>query len=83
MSVAVFVSLPQRTLHYTSYTFCQVFQTFACEEVQEIGKSYLRADFRIQCDTPRHAAYKIYAAVMILLCEFMVVWNLFNKSTGG
>lgn len=47
----------------------QVFQTFACESLPEVGKSYLRADFRIECGTPRHKAYKIYAGVMILLCE--------------
>ncbi|CAM9462085.1 unnamed protein product, partial [Ectocarpus sp. 12 AP-2014] len=42
-----------------------VFQAFACEDFPEIGKSFLRADFRIECDTPMHDNYKIYAAVMI------------------
>ncbi|CAN0138387.1 unnamed protein product, partial [Pylaiella littoralis] len=42
-----------------------VFQAFACENFPEIGKRYLRADFRIDCDTPKHESYKIYAAVMI------------------
>ncbi|CAN0551355.1 unnamed protein product, partial [Laminaria digitata] len=45
----------------------QVFQTFACEDFPEIGKSYLRADGRIECDTPEHKKYRIYAAVMIFL----------------
>ncbi|CAM9587167.1 unnamed protein product [Ectocarpus fasciculatus] len=44
-----------------------VFQTFACEDLPEIGKSYLRADFRIECDTQRHTLYKAYAAVMICI----------------
>ena len=46
-----------------------MFQAFACEDFDEIGKSYLRADFRIECDTPKHKAFKIYAAVMICICE--------------
>ena len=47
-----------------------MFQAFACEEFPEIGKSYLRADFRIECDTTTHTAFMIYAAVMIGICEF-------------
>lgn len=54
-------------VHIISYL--QVFQAFACEDFDEIGKSYLRADFRIECDTAKHKAYKIYAAVMICICE--------------
>lgn len=50
-------------------TFLQVFQTFACEELTEIGKSYLRADLRIDCRTPQHMAYKVYAGIMICVCE--------------
>lgn len=49
----------------------QVLQTFACESLDEIGKSYLRADFRIECDTPKHKAYKIYAWVMVCICELL------------
>ncbi|CAM9574874.1 unnamed protein product, partial [Ectocarpus sp. 12 AP-2014] len=44
-----------------------VFQTFACEDLPEIGKSYLRADFRIECETQRHTLYKAYAGVMICI----------------
>ncbi|CAM9140361.1 unnamed protein product [Ectocarpus sp. 12 AP-2014] len=44
-----------------------VFQAFACEDFPEIGKSFLRADFRIECDTPKHDNYKIFAAVMICI----------------
>ncbi|CAB1100084.1 unnamed protein product [Ectocarpus sp. CCAP 1310/34] len=44
-----------------------VFQAFACEDFPEIGKSFLRADFRIECDKPKHYTYKIYAAVMICI----------------
>lgn len=47
----------------------QVFQAFACEEFQEIGKSYLTADFRIECNTTKHMAFRIYAAIMIAICK--------------
>lgn len=47
----------------------QVFQTFACEDLTEINKSYLRADLRIECYTPQHMAYRVYAGVMIIICE--------------
>lgn len=46
-----------------------VFQTFACEDLPEIEKSFLRADFRIECDTRKHNFYKVYAAIMVVLCE--------------
>ena len=49
----------------------QVFQTYACENYHEIDKSYLRADSRIECYTTKHTMYRIYAALMICLCE----WN--------
>ncbi|CAM9648873.1 unnamed protein product [Ectocarpus sp. 12 AP-2014] len=44
-----------------------VFQAFSCEDLPEIGKSYLRADFRIECDTQRHTLYKAYAGVMVCI----------------
>lgn len=71
----------------------QVFQTFACEDFPEIGRRYLRADFRIECDTTKHEAYKVYAAIMICICEsertlcgslraglyFTPVWHAFRN----
>lgn len=47
----------------------QVFQTFACEKLPEIGTAYLRADFRIECYTPKHNVFRIYAGFMIILCK--------------
>eukprot|EP00611_Tribonema_gayanum_P026107 TRINITY_DN611_c0_g2_i4.p1 TRINITY_DN611_c0_g2~~TRINITY_DN611_c0_g2_i4.p1 ORF type:complete len:798 (+),score=114.47 TRINITY_DN611_c0_g2_i4:65-2458(+) len=44
-----------------------VFQTFACDELTYIGKSYLRADYSIECYTPEHTAYRIFAGVMVLV----------------
>ncbi|KAG5179385.1 hypothetical protein JKP88DRAFT_247399 [Tribonema minus] len=47
-----------------------IFQTFACDNLEYDGPDgtwYLRADYRIQCRTPEHAAYGIYAAVMLLV----------------
>ena len=43
-----------------------VFQTFACEGLDD-GKIYLRADYRIECDSSKHAALQIYAGFMILV----------------
>ncbi|MEP5911819.1 MAG: hypothetical protein ABJ331_21615 [Marinobacter sp.] len=47
----------------------QVFQTFSCEDYDEIEKSYLRADNRIECYTDTHNGYRMYAMLMIILCE--------------
>lgn len=48
-----------------------VFQTFACDRLDdeelENGRDYLRADYRIDCDSPRHKAFKVYAGFMILV----------------
>ncbi|CAM9201739.1 unnamed protein product, partial [Laminaria digitata] len=43
-----------------------LFQMFACDELDD-GKTYLRADYRIECDSPRHELLEIYAAFMIVL----------------
>lgn len=59
------------TLVYTVSHRLQVFQTFSCEGFPEVGESYLRADQSIECYTQEHRAYRIYAAVMIFICELM------------
>ncbi|CAM9147480.1 unnamed protein product, partial [Ectocarpus fasciculatus] len=43
-----------------------LFQAFACEELDD-RKNYLRADYRIECDSPKHGAFQVYAGVMIVL----------------
>lgn len=43
-----------------------VFQTFACEELDD-DRIYLRADYRIECDSPRHKGFQVYAGVMTVL----------------
>lgn len=43
-----------------------LFKTFACEDLAD-GKNYLRADYRIECDSAKHEAFKAYAGVMIVL----------------
>ena len=48
----------------------QVFQAFSCEDFPEVDKSYLRADFSVECNTVKHNAFKIYAAIMVFVCEF-------------
>lgn len=43
-----------------------VFQTFSCDSLDD-GKSYLRADYSIECGDKTHKAYETYATVMILV----------------
>lgn len=43
-----------------------VFRTFACDELDD-GNVYLRADYRIECDSSKHHAFQIYAGFMILV----------------
>ena len=43
-----------------------LFKTFACDKLAD-GKDYLRADYRIQCDSSEHRAFMGYAGFMILL----------------
>lgn len=43
-----------------------VFQTFACECLHD-GNEYLRADYRIQCDSPTHRGWQLYAAFMVVV----------------
>ena len=43
-----------------------LFQMFACDDLED-GKRYLRADYRVECDSSQHIAFQVYAGVMILL----------------
>lgn len=43
-----------------------LFKTFACEELHD-GTNYLRADYRIECDSPKHRGFQVYAGFMTLL----------------
>jgi len=43
-----------------------IFQTFACEELDD-GKDYLRVDYRIECDSSKHQAFQIFSGVMIFV----------------
>ncbi|KAG5181796.1 hypothetical protein JKP88DRAFT_245958 [Tribonema minus] len=46
-----------------------VFETFGCDELKFTGKSYLRADYSIECgdDEGLHTKFSIYAAFMIMV----------------
>ena len=44
-----------------------VFKTFACDEEAVEGKSFLRADYSLSCNTAEHTWYKVYAGVMIVV----------------
>ena len=39
---------------------------FACEGLDD-GKRYLRADYTIECDSPKHRAFQFYASLMIIV----------------
>ncbi|CAM9202855.1 unnamed protein product [Ectocarpus sp. 8 AP-2014] len=43
-----------------------IFQTFSCETLDD-GVTYLRADYRIDCDSSKHLAMEIYAGLMIFV----------------
>lgn len=43
-----------------------VFQMFSCDTLDD-GQSYLRADYSILCDSPKHRSLQVYAAFMIFL----------------
>ena len=42
-----------------------LFQMFACDDLED-GKTYLRADYRVECDSSKHRAFQVYAGFMIL-----------------
>ena len=43
-----------------------LFQTFSCEHLED-EKFYLRADYRIECDSAKHEKLQVYAAIMIFI----------------
>ncbi|CAM9207691.1 unnamed protein product [Laminaria digitata] len=43
-----------------------LFKTFACEKLED-GKNYLRADYRLECDSSKHKAFQVYAGFMIVV----------------
>lgn len=52
-------------LVYSSVS-AMVFQTFACDELDD-GGDYLRADYRIDCSSSKHLAFEFFAGIMILV----------------
>ena len=59
MSMVLLISF----LVYSSVS-ATVFQTFACEDLDD-GNNYLRADYRIECDSSKHQAFEFFAFVMV------------------
>ncbi|CAM9682647.1 unnamed protein product, partial [Laminaria digitata] len=43
-----------------------LFKAYACEHLED-GKNYLRADYRIECDSSKHVGFQVYAGNMIVL----------------
>ncbi|CAN0498410.1 unnamed protein product, partial [Scytosiphon promiscuus] len=46
-----------------------IFQTFACVDFDN-GKSYIRADHSLECYTPTHTWFRVYAGVMGVVYPF-------------
>ena len=46
-----------------------LFQTFSCEHLED-EQFYLRADYRIQCNSAKHEKLQVYAAIMIIMYTF-------------
>lgn len=47
-----------------------VFKTFACDDAAVDGKSFLRADYSISCQSRWHTFFICYAGLMILVSRF-------------
>lgn len=43
-----------------------LFQSFACEDLDN-GKKFLRADYRIECDSSKHQVVQVFAGIMIFV----------------
>ena len=59
-----------------------LFQTFACEHLED-GKIYLRADYRIECDSAKHKKLQAYAAIMIIMYTTSRARSLRNLLVSG
>lgn len=47
-----------------------VFSIFACDSMEELGTSYLRADYAIECQGPKYRSYQIYGVIMVFVYPF-------------
>ena len=54
------------TFFVYSSTSSIIFKTYACEVLAD-GKNYLRADYRIECDSSTHKAFQVYAGFMVVI----------------
>lgn len=43
-----------------------LFEAFACEELEN-EKTYVRVDYRVECDSDKHRSYRVYTDFMIVL----------------
>ena len=59
-------------LVFTS-TSTSIFQTFACDDTFDDGRSVLACDTSLSCKSPRHRAFKAYSAVMIFVYPVGIV----------
>lgn len=61
LSAALYVTI----LVYSPVSY-RILQTFACDELDGMG-AYVRADYRLNCSTPRYSWYEAYAAIMVVV----------------
>ncbi|CAM9400274.1 unnamed protein product, partial [Choristocarpus tenellus] len=61
MSMALLVMF----LVYSSVS-ATIFRMFACDKLDD-GGNYLRADYRLRCNSPKHHHLQVYAAVMMVV----------------
>ncbi|KAG5183488.1 hypothetical protein JKP88DRAFT_316821 [Tribonema minus] len=55
------------TFFVFSISSTTIFQTFACDKIAGTEKSYLRADYSLECHTATYRAYRAYAVFMIFV----------------
>ena len=48
-------------------TSTTAFKTFPCDDEVVEGESFLRADYSLSCNAPRHMYFRVYAGIMIVV----------------
>lgn len=46
--------------------------SFACEGLDD-GKNYLRSDYSIECDSPKHKRFQVYAGLMVVFYTSLIM----------
>lgn len=62
------------TLQVFTSTSTIAFEAFSCDEEAVAGESFLRADYRVSCNTTKHKWYMAYAGIMIVVSDSLAFW---------